>query len=460
MEVIQSFDLRFHSFPHEQNQNYCDYNTNVIPFEKHLLYSVSFILAFKQDEIMPGNGDQAPSQHKNTGRNHPWVNLWKGGCATFTKIILWNSETDEFDLMNINNKMGYYHYLLCAGNTSSIGESDMRLYSQNGKIFLHSRDLRNFFELEIDIPRKEINILKNVGLTNKFGHNFVILNYDSESDDLEFIDWWRFSDGKKNLKKGLYIRKSEAQEMGLAFHSRVIEFKRPLETGFSGAGSFLSRKQEDMDLFGKNYGIAPSICNGAGCKFPKISSDEEIVLNVCHFKIYCDSNTYPYRKNSNVEKFREDFLQQFQDYFGERFTAHFGTYFVNSAGQIQPLGYIYLAAFCLIKRINGQIIDIKFSDPFFPIELNSTCKRESTVVFPMGICPIPDSTGLNLLVTFGKDDFRSGYMKFNSAEVIRSCIHDGLDFDMEKMKYWIFATDQNGKFLKGNSLDEIIRQVS
>src|SRR5439155_318214 len=189
-----------------------------------------------------------------------------------------------------------------------------------------------------------------------------------------FIDWWTTYETKKDSKSGLVVRMFSLRGSH-NYGAYVVEFKNPTETGFHGKGSYLNANDKVKATFGKNYGCTPSICNGPCYNFKH--DENEYLLEICHFKVHSDAQSYPYKKNSNIQNFREALLIQFSEHYKDQFTPHYGSP-PDEFGEAE--GFIYMAGFCLMKKTDQGISDVKFSDPFFPIELESTTARNSTVI--------------------------------------------------------------------------------
>ena len=75
MASIRFYNIDYYNFPHEKDEHgkeffHRDYNTSVTRlFGDCLLFAVSFIISCseKEEEMIPGNGPDAPFPYNNTG---------------------------------------------------------------------------------------------------------------------------------------------------------------------------------------------------------------------------------------------------------------------------------------------------------------------------------------------------------------------------------------------------------
>ena len=457
--LIQQIDNELKDEPYASTTR--TFNWSLIKInEDTYLYAVRFGATFVPEAPLfkPGNSEKCINPME-IGHAY-WWNRWQMGFNVGgTYFFIGNHLTNKFqhcrvelddDIKNTALTQDY-PYRLFNSESNYFSMSDVRVITQNNQHWVHDNKLQYIYPIKIEGNTIKFGIKINNSMEG--GQNYPIIKLTD--NELVHLDWY-YPEGVKIISKNIVIR--ETGTRGYQYTEKKtksanyiwIKYDDLIENGkkkfiMNGAGSYDTKKPEDMEKYGHNYGKMP-LFSFTTPHIP-LSDDGKIQLGVGHIKIHTDTQQYPYLPESRIQVFRDNLYRDMKAMFGDRYIRHKGSHPAPDC-----YGYIYMLYFYILYDTNeiapgnqpalrGQG-DMRLSDAFLPVYLDPKAPDSPkdndfkfSLIFPMGLAKHNDK----IIVTCGEGDFYSVALEFNIQDVVDSCIHNVKQMDMDQYKYYIMA---------------------
>lgn len=445
------------------------FNWSIIKIAENIyLYAVRYIARFSDNakKFKPGNSIECTNPME-IGFDY-WWNKWSmannmGGTYFFVgnhlkgKFKHCDIELDDDIKKSTLRNRNTYNSL--RGKTN-LKLEDIRLIvksigTTNSQYWLHDDEMNYIYPFRLN--GNTIIIGKAIENKDYNGRNYAIISLTE--NELQYIDWY-YVEGIKIISKKIIEKKYPIRDniVDITETSDLTEkwipYDHLVENGkkkyiISGNGSYDTKKPEDMEKYGYNYGKMPLF--SFGTPHIGLTSDGRVQLGVGHVKIHTDPEQFPYLNGSRIQTFRTALHTDMKAVFGDRYIRHKGT-----GNPPDCYGYIYMLYFYILDGVT----DMRLSDAYLPVYLDpkapdslKDADYKFSLIFPMGLAKYDND---KIIVTCGEGDFYSVALEFDIKEVVNSCIHNVKRMDMDQYGYKIIAY-KNGKHYVGEKLSEIIQ---
>lgn len=359
------------------------FNMSMTKIENKYVFSVRYfntLKALMTGKIKPGNKQDNRFPHRKVGENFVWGMRSKGisDCP-----VIFEADFDPHTCKISNIGRVQYDYNIrafsekdaCACNHIM----DIRVCNINGELYIYDGAVLFIKKLNLSKAIMEKDGYYNTsvcgsqqrGYVKKYDKNWAIWKVDDEK--FVFFHWFE--------KDGVYIVNVPKNNMRPCIKTKFVQFKRnsipplgdPVLPMFSFTTPFISTKYGD--------------------------------ISVGHTKIIL---SYNYNKDGKIYKFIKDVREHFP----------------SKGEYIEHGSYIYLAYFILVRDNSFY-----FSNSFLPVV--PVDSYIFSIIFPMGIIECDDK----LIVSAGIGDWANIIMRFDTAKVAASCIHDAENFNNQDYDY-------------------------
>lgn len=457
MEPITEFNIQYIDFnkylapaqydTYITTPYYRTFNPSIVKIDNDtFLYSVRIRSQSKkrpnEDRFIPGN-DQDCTNKENVGYNFWWNNWFYGADRTI--FVIGNHTKNDFRRMKIikNEKWGSNFYPYREITNYYVNDGDIRLVKINDKIYLHSNNLKFVLEVTPNKITNEIVVDQAfTQVTTNQGQNQQIVDIikDEYGDEkVMFLDWYY-------KKIGVTFGLSNPYEFNRVKYY-WIKFEKFI---IDGKGSHVTGLEDDIKVFGTNYGITPLLSFGTPHLHITHKTYGNLLLGVGHIKIHSDTTLYKYAPGSNIDSFRNNLYQDMRSQFGDKYIKHFGS---GRIPDCTKTGYIYMMYFYIIydKNTNNEYQQMRLSNGYLPILLDKKIPDnvydldyKFSLIFPTGLERINPE---KIVIVAGEGDFYSVGLEFKLDEAINLCKHDVKNTDMRTYEYNIIAKKDNRIFV-------------
>lgn len=378
--------------------------------------------------MLPGN-DEKCINDVDKGLNFTWNN-WNlyNYITSVTFFLIGDHKTDKFNNVKIikNKKWRANFYPYGEIYDYYVGNADMRLVKINDKILLYERGLKYILTVNVENDNEIVLDEYMTHINMGKGINQQIININSD-ESIFYLDWIY-----KRTGVAFVFHTTDVQQRNVY---QFIKFENYI---LDGEGSYLTNKEDDIKMFGSNYGIMPKFSFST----PHIIINNHpnygnAFLGVGHIKIYSDVAKYKYMKNSKIDLFRNNLYEDMKHKFGDKYIRHYGT---SSPPYCE--GYIYMMYFYIIYN---DLKEMKLSNSYLPLYLNNKILDDEydkdykfSLIFPSGLEKLDNE---KIIVTCGYGDFYAIILEFNINQVIDLCYHNIKNVSMSNYKYYIIAKD-------------------
>jgi len=309
------------------------------------------------------------------------------------------------------------------------------------------------------------NIMRSTSINNNLGLNSNSINttcykfeiiendlYESDELHLYYFNWFENNCITQfinviNIPSSEYLKKNFLSLKKIEYYNHLTLKKNPIKTLESQLikceleikNNFLNGDYKYEKICQKIYRIK-NLEMSFGTPFIKTINNK--LLGIGHSKLLSNDNIYVYKSEKliRLQKLIPDILRKL---FNNKYKQHHSSFFPGCIS-----GNNYFSYFIKYDDINKTFF---ISDFFIPIDTSD--KYHFSLIFTVGIFNIDNYT----YITSGEGDYYNSIIKYDTNDILCSCIHDVLDsgFNYDKINFY-FQIKCKNKIMKNVLIDDTL----